>query len=231
MNISDKKYVLMGFGGHARVLLDAMLMMNWNIVGITDINLKKHGREIYGIPVIGDDKCIERYSTDEIYLVNGIGSVVLPRKRMDLYNKWVGLGYKFASVIHPSSIIARDVKIGKGTQIMAGVVIQTGTQIGANTIINTKASIDHDCKIGEHCHVAPGVVFSGCVEVADFCHIGTGAVIINGVKIEKGVLVAAGAAVVNDIAEGTAVKGVPARFFCLKERTSGYENGNSYNNN
>ena len=36
----------------------------------------------------------------------------------------------------------------KGTVVMDGVIINSGTKIGYFSIVNTKASIDHDCKIG-----------------------------------------------------------------------------------
>ena len=82
---------------------------------------------------------------------------------------------------------------------MAGCVIQTGTNIGANSIVNTRASIDHDCTIGETVHIAPGVTLSGNVRVGDRTHIGTGAVVIQGIAIDADSLVAAGAVVYRDL--------------------------------
>ncbi len=50
----------------------------------------------------------------------------------------------FASTIHPSAQIAKDVQIGKGVAIMAGVIVSSDTTVEDFTIINTKASIGHD---------------------------------------------------------------------------------------
>ena len=60
---------------------------------------------------------------------------------------------------------------------MAGCVDpDAAPSIGANSIVNTRASVDHDCRIGETVHIAPGVTLSGAVTIGDGTHIGTGAV-------------------------------------------------------
>jgi len=94
---------------------------------------------------------------------------------------------------------------------MAGSVIQPGSVIKKNTIINTKVSVDHDCIIGAHVHLAPGVTISGGVCVEDAVHIGTGALVIQGIHIGKKCLIGAGSLVLNNIKEGSTVFGLPAR--------------------
>ena len=94
---------------------------------------------------------------------------------------------------------------------MAGAVIQPGTRLGVNTIVNTRASIDHDCIIGDHVHIAPGAVLSGEVRVGNCSHIGCGATIVQGVKLGEATVIGAGAVVLKDVPDGTTVVGVPAR--------------------
>jgi len=94
---------------------------------------------------------------------------------------------------------------------MAGAVVQAGCRIGENVIVNTRASIDHDCDIEAHAHVAPGAVLSGCVHVGERAHIGAGATVIQGLTIGAGAIVGAGAVVVDGIPDGVTVVGVPAR--------------------
>jgi acetyltransferase-like isoleucine patch superfamily enzyme len=83
--------------------------------------------------------------------------------------------------------------------------------VGHNSIINTRASVDHDCVIGAHVHLAPGVTLSGGVTVGEGTHIGTGAVVIQGMTIGPRAIVGAGAVVVADVPAGAVVLGVPAR--------------------
>ena len=203
--------VILGAGGHSKVLIDALLMQKAKILGVTDYQSEKKGKLILGIEVIGDDCMILDYKTDAIYLVNGLGSVGIPTQRKHLFCKFTELGYKFVKVIHLSSAIANDAQIGIGTQIMAGAVVQAGCRIGDNSIINTKASVDHDCMISSHVHIAPGATLCGEVEVEECVHIGTGATVIQGIRIGKNSMIAAGAVVTQDVTSGATVMGVPAR--------------------
>lgn len=205
--------IILGAGGHAKVLIDALLSASAVIAGIVAPDLTLAGTNILGVPVLGGDDVVNEYPPSEIQLVNGLGSVGLPVNRQQLFEKFKGMGYKFATVIHPSAVIASGVILGEGAQVMAGVVIQPGSHIGINSIINTRASVDHDCTIGDHVHIAPGVTMSGGVTVGTCSHIGTGATVIQGLSIGNGCLVAAGAVVTKYIADGTMVRGVPAREF------------------
>ncbi|WP_034381993.1 acetyltransferase [Herbaspirillum sp. CF444] len=201
--------IILGAGGHARVLLSALAGMP--VLGLTDADPLKTGVLIAGIPVLGTDDVLKEHAVDSILLVNGIGSVGSSAGRRALFDRCKSAGYTFAQVCHPSAVVVAGVVLGEGAQIMAGVVLQTGCSIGENSIVNTGAIIDHDCRIGRHVHVAPGAVLSGGVEVGDNVHIGTGATLIQGVRIGEGSLVGAGAVVVRDVPPGTKVVGVPAK--------------------
>jgi UDP-perosamine 4-acetyltransferase len=205
--------IVLGAGGHAKVLIEALLQSGKVITGIVDPDPTLLGAEISGVPVLGGDEAVSAFPSSEIQLVNGLGSVGLPFKRQQLFERFKGLGYIFATVVHPSAVIASDVVPGEGAQIMAGAVIQPGSSIGINSIINTRASVDHDCIIGDHVHIAPGVTLSGGVSVETGSHIGTGATVIQGVSVGRGCLVAAGAVVTKVLVEGAKVRGVPAREF------------------
>lgn len=202
-----KPLIVIGCGDHAFVLTDILNLMQQSILGYIGDN---QVRSSLG-HILGNDKKVLEYKPDEIKLVNGIGSVASTKIREHAFRKFKKLGYTFESIIHPSAIIASNVVLEEGIQIMAGTVIQPGAVIGANSIINTKASVDHDCIIGKHVHVAPGVTLSGNVHVESCCHIGTGATVIQEIHIGKDALIGAGALVNKDVRKGAKVLGVPAR--------------------
>lgn len=206
----NKPIIIIGAGDHAKVLLDILLEQDVTVIGLTDKNISK-GNCIYGVSVIGDDSEILKYETDEIELVNGIGSVGNTLIRQKVFSSLKEKGYGFRSVIHESSIISKRTKLGEGVQLLAGTIVNTEAEIGDNTIINTKTSIDHGCVIGKHCHIAPGCSFSGCVRIGDCTHIGTGTSIIQGINIGKNVLIGAGSVVINDVSDHEKAFGVPAR--------------------
>lgn len=203
--------IIIGAGGHAKVLIDTLLMLDEKILGIVDEDEGKIGTEILDIPVIGNDSLISNYSVGEIVLVNGIGSIQYMNARKNVYDKFKNGGYSFLSIIHPSAIIGRQVTLEEGVQIMAGTIIQIGSYIGSNSIINTRVTIDHDCMIGKHVHIAPGTVLSGSVEIGEEVHIGTGSAVIQNIHIGSHSTIGAGSVVVKSMPENIVAWGVPAK--------------------
>lgn len=163
------------------------------------------------LPFLGDDRVIATFDPATVMLVNGIGSGGRSDKRKAIFLRFRASGYRFATVVHPSAVLATDVQLAEGAQVMAGAVIQPGCRLGENVIVNTGVLLDHDCEIGAHTHLAPGAVLSGDVRIGAGVFVGTGARVIQGIAIGTGAVVGAGAVVVCDVADDAVVVGVPAR--------------------
>jgi len=191
----SKPVILLGAGGHAAVVADALLASGGEIAGVVDPSYTPGDEWRYGLRVLGDDQCINDYAVDEIALVNGLGVLPGQNRRRALYQHWRGRGYAFTAVVHPAAIVGRQVTIGEGVQIMAGAVVNSGASLGPNTIINTRAVIEHDVAVGDHCHIAPGAVVCGDCRVQVDCFVGAGAVVIQGQILTPGTVVPAGACV------------------------------------
>lgn len=203
--------IVLGAGGHAAVLIEALLLAEKPVGDwVMDDDPALQGSRIDGRLVCGGDQVFTR-SNDSIQLANGVGSAALPHARESIYERFASKGYRFVDVVHPAAVISLSAELGQGVQVMAGAVVQARARIGANTILNTRCSVDHDCVIGDHTHLAPGVTLSGQVNIGKGCHLGTGAVVIQGVTIGEGAMIAAGAVVASDVAPGQTVMGVPAR--------------------
>jgi sugar O-acyltransferase (sialic acid O-acetyltransferase NeuD family) len=203
--------IILGTGGHAKVLIDALRRQSVAILGATDIDPGKAGQLFFGVRILGSDEVVAQYTSSVICLVNGVGSARSVVLRKELFLRFKNRGNSFANVVHPSAVIASDASLDEGAQIMAGAVLQAGCRIGANVIVNTRVAVDHDCHVGEHVHLAPGVTLSGGVVIGSDTHVGVGATIIQGIRIGSGCLIAAGAVVVRDVPDGATVMGVPAR--------------------
>lgn len=191
--LSKKKaIVLVGGGGHCKVVIDAIKSSNKFIIsGIADPNLPK-GKAILGIKVIGADNILPKIFKQGVKKAFiSIGSTGDCSVRREIYNNLKGIGFNMPVIIHPKSIIAKDVKIQEGTFVAAGAVINPGVKIGKNVIVNTSSSIDHDCLIGDFVHIAPGVTLSGGVRIGEGTHIGTGAVVIQYINIGKNCMIKA----------------------------------------
>ncbi len=214
--MSKKKIVLIGGGGHCKVVISILKKLdNFEIEGIVD-NYKA-GSLISGIKIIGTDNDLKDIHKSGInYALITVGSVRDNIKRYRLFNMAREIGYKFPSIISPEAIVDEIVRIDEGTVIMPGSIINIDSSIGKNCIINTGAIIEHDCKIGNHCHIAPGVHISGAVNISELSFIGIGATIIQGIKIGKNVTVGAGSVVIKDIPDNVIALGNPAKIVSNK---------------
>ena len=203
--------ILLGGGGHAKVLIDLInTSMQFEISGILDTQLEI-GKKVLNVPVLGDDDLLSGlYSKGIKNVCIAIGSVKDNARRRILFDKVKQMGFLVPYLLHPQTIISKNVHFSEGVQIMAGVNVQTDSLFKKNTIINTGAIIEHDCSIGSHAHICSGAVISGGCTVGDGAFIGAGATVMQGINIGQYVTVAAGAVVVKDVPDGSMVKGVPA---------------------
>jgi UDP-perosamine 4-acetyltransferase len=203
--------VILGGGGHARVVIDALRCAGHTIAGVIDPNQEVANSLPAGIAWLGKD--LSQARPGEVEVAIGVGSLDVGGKnpRPRLFNEAKSSGFRILSFRHPSAIVAADVSLGEGAQLMAGAILQPGVRLGVNCIVNSGASLDHDCRIGDHVHVAPGAVLSGKVDVGDGSHLGTGAVVIQSIRIGSEVMIAAGAIVTQDVPSMTRVAPGPQR--------------------
>lgn len=211
------KALLYGAGGHAKVIIDILEKEGrYEIAGIIDDNSKLQGKHLQGYKIIGGFEVLLSSDYQGCKLIIAIGE---NRVRKGLYERVKVLGYEFASAVHPSAQIAKDVSLGCGTVVMANAAINPGAVIGKQVIINTGATIDHDCVLGDFVHISPGAHLAGNVTVGELTHIGIGASVVPGVKIGRNSIIGAGAVVIDDIPDNVTAVGVPARV--IKEHGGG----------
>lgn len=138
----------------------------------------------------------------------GIGSNKI---RKILTNKLDNHNFKIKTLIHPSAIISKSVKIGRGTVIMPNVVVNAFANIGESVILNSSCTIEHECSIGDFSHISPNASLAGNVKVKDFTHIGIGTSIIQGIIIGSNCIIGAGAVVVKNVENNKKAFGNPCK--------------------
>lgn len=200
--------VLLGCGGHGRVLLDGAQMCGMTVHGILDPRLLA-GEHVMGVPVLGGDDWLESVPGSCAVIV-GIGAnPALAARRAAVAR--LASRHTVAGVRHPGAVLSRHATIDATAQVMAGVVLQAGAQVGPHVVLNTGARIDHDVLIESFAFIAPGAVLCGQVSVGEGAFIGAGAVLLPGVNVGAGAIVAAATLVRRNVAPGSKVAGVPAR--------------------
>lgn len=209
--MSERPVVVVGAGGHGKVVADALLAQGRTILGFVD-TMPKGASGLPGLDIIGSDDSLDPHGGYD--LVNGIGGTGARASR-DLRRRvqarLEALGFCFVGVRHPTAVVSPHAVIAEGAQLMPGALVQAGALIGTGAIINTGAIVEHGCRIGAFTHCASGAILCGDVEVGEGAHIGAGAVIRQGVRLEAGVVVGAGAVVLDAGAGEGILIGVPAR--------------------
>ncbi len=200
--------MVFGAGGHGKVVIDALELKGEYYVDCV-LDDKNKPDSFFDYPLLGSMKDLEKVIARGVR--HAIVAVGDPFVRDLNSKKLIAAGFQLIKVIHPESVISRNVKIGNGSVVFAKAVLNSGTSIGRNCIVNTGALIEHDNSIGDNVHVSPKAVLGGEVKVGDNTHIGIGAVVINGLSIGSNTIIGAGSVVTRDVPDNVIAYGIPAR--------------------
>lgn len=194
--------ILIGGGGHARVIIDCIYASGGAVAGILDDGMTA-GEEVLGVPVLGKTRDYEKFQEYQFMIAignNSLRSCIAESMRV-----------RWATAIHPSAVISPYAKLGEGTVVMANAVVNPGATVGRHCIVNTGAIVEHDCVLEDYVHISPAAALGGTVNVGEQTHIGIGACVRNNVSICKACAIGAGAVVVSDIPKPGVYGGIPAR--------------------
>jgi len=194
--------VLLGAGGHAKVLLATLEAAGREVLEVLDDDPARWGTSLLGRPISGPIDGNTLVPGHPAIL--GIGDNRVRQRLADLDLSW-------AEVAHPTATVHSSVVMECGSVVFAGAVVQPEVTIGHHVIVNTGATVDHDCRLGDFAHIAPGCHLAGQVQVGEGALLGIGAAIVPGVSIGAWATVGAGAVVLHDVTAGSVVAGAPAR--------------------
>lgn len=207
----DYNIIVLGAGGHAKVIADIIIKTKNKVIGFLDDNIQigtqiinYQDKEIKVIGKISDSMQLLK-ENENLKFIIGIGNNNIRRKLAENYK------LPYITLIHPSVNISIQTNIEAGSVIMANATINAGAKIGKQCIVNTGAVIEHDNVLEDYVHISPNVALGGTVKVGRCTHIGIGATVRNNINICENSIVGAGAVVVKNIEkEGTYI-GIPAK--------------------
>ena len=207
----DQRCVILGCGGHGRVVLDILMnSRTYDVAGFVDSNRKLIGRRIDGIEVLGHPGDLPdiRRKLGANRAIVAIGDNGVRRAFADRLDM---LGFELINAIHPSANLARNVTLGANIVVAAGALVSAHCQIGDSVILNTGCIVDHESLIGTATHICPGARLAGRVTVESGAFVGIGATVIQSVRVGYEAVVGAGAVVTEDVPPMSTVVGVPAK--------------------
>ncbi len=201
--MNSTKIVLIGAGGHAKVVAEAIMASGaYDIVAAIDKNKTTNSYLMNHIPIRSD--------TTGLTVGNFIVAIGDNQRRRQCFEEFVALGWSPKSIIHSQSIISASVSIGPGVFVGPGAIVHTEARIGANSIVNSGAVVEHDCLVGPHCHIAPGAILGGSVTLGAGAFIGLGSVILPLIEVGDWSVLGAGSTLVRHLESSKTAFGSPA---------------------
>lgn len=207
-----KKIIIIGTGGHAKVIIDILISQNkYSIVGLLD-DFKNVNEQIMGYPVLGGIKDFPKI-LDEHPITGTVVAIGDNFSRSQIVKKiqFDCPSITFINAIHHSASIAAQVSIEEGVVIMAGVTIGPFCTIGKHCILNTHSSLDHDSEMGDFSSLAPRVVTGGNCKIGTHSAVCIGTTITHNINIGAHTVIGAGSLVLENIEPYTIAYGTPAK--------------------
>ena len=201
------KIIVIGYSGHAYVLIEAAIKLKYQIEGY--LEKSKKIKNPYNLKYLGSEKdnFNESFYNNFLFCV-GIGDNKLRNKiSIELRKK----NCKLINIFHPNSSIFSETKFGTGIFVARNAVINPFCEIGNDVIINTSSTIDHECKISDGSHIAPGAVLLGNVKVGKKSFVGANTVVKEGVVIGDNVTIGAGSVILKNVENNSLYYGNPGK--------------------
>lgn len=221
-----RQLLIFGAGGFAREVLQVALdlafaeraddRIAWEPVGFAVDAAYANDKEVHGLPVLATETALCRYP--DAWVVVAVGAPALRRRVVNALHGRIGR--RWATLVHPSSWIGRQVQLGLGSVVCAGCQITTDIRIGEHAHVNLGCTIGHDTQLGSFVTLNPGVNVSGNVTLSEGVEVGTGSILIPHVNVGAWAIIGAGSVVTRTLQSDTTAVGAPAKV--IKSRPPGW---------
>ena len=210
---------IIGAGGHGREVADILRDQcdagtPLTPMGFIDQNRELHGKEIDGLPVLGDFSWFETGGRSRVEVICAVGLPQICRRLVQQARK---MGLNFVSAISPLAHISSRARLGDGVTIFPNVIVNTGAFVDSYSILNVGVVVSHDATVGTYCNINPGARLAGNTTINEGCYIGMGTSVIQGRTIGSWSIVGAGTVVISDLPENVTAVGVPAKTIKTRE--------------
>lgn len=208
-----KDIVLYGSGGMALEVVQLIEDINeiaptWNILGYIDDFRGAQGEDlpvINGYKILGTNNAVKDFDESVFWVI----AVSNPQAKKDIHDALDKYNLKYATLIHPTAKISKNVTIGAGTIIGYGCIISVAAALGYHVYLNMRSIIGHDAVIKDYSTCLINCIVAGNVFINECVLLGSNCVIKEKKKIGRNTKIGMGATVFFDVDDNVVVMNQP----------------------
>jgi len=203
-----KKLIVIGASGFSKTVIEVIESQNiYDILGF--INLESKPSKVLGYAYLGDLSILKDLK-ESTFVVVAIGTNWL-RKDVIVKVKAINPTIKFATIIHPTTVVSRSAEIGEGSVLCSNTYLGADTKLGKFNILYNGASIHHDSSTEAYCSIGPNSTIAGDSTIGERSAILMSSAVIHKTTIGKNVIVGSCSNVLDDIPNSKVAYGSPAK--------------------
>lgn len=198
-----KPLVIFGAGSLARVAYAYFDRDSEHVITACTVDAEHVASStLNGLPTVPFEDLERHYPPTECSLFVAVGYTQLNRRRAELFERGVELGYQLPTLVSSRAQCWGDLRIGRNCLVFDGVVIEPNVEVGDGVIAWSGSQISHDSSIGNHCFLGPNAVVLGNVSIGRRSFVGGNATIRDGIRIAEDCVIGAGTVIKKDTAPG-----------------------------
>lgn len=202
--------LLIGAGGHARACLDVIEQEGrFDVVGLIGVP-DEVGGSVLGYPVVGSNADLPAMAARVGAAFVSVGQIKSPQLRMELFDALERVGCVLPTIVSPRGYVSRHARVGAGTIVMHGAIVNAGVEVGRNCILNSLSLVEHDAVVSDHCHISTSAAVNSGVRIGAGTFLGSGAAVRQGITIGERCVIGMGQVVLADCRDGERVPRVRA---------------------
>jgi sugar O-acyltransferase (sialic acid O-acetyltransferase NeuD family) len=179
------------------------------VIGFLDDNQTMWGRTVDGLPVLGGTAAAAEHPSARLVICAGRG---VDRSAIATRLTEVGCTRDdYVSVIDPSAVVPSGCAIGRGSILLAGVVLTTNVEIGRHVVLMPNVTLTHDDLVESFATLCAGVALGGHAWIGEGAYLGMNASVREGIRVGKRAVLGMGAVLTQDLPAEETWVGVPAR--------------------
>lgn len=206
------KIIVLGAAGDGRVVADAVRQAQScaspvELVGFLDDG---HTTAVDDIPVLGGIRDWRLFDSS-VGFIAALHKIKKMPARSQLIDGLDIPGDRWATFVHPTATIAKNVDVGAGVFVGQNAVLQPGARVGRHVSIRAGANLGHDSRCEDFCYIGPNATLCGSAALLRGSHLGPNAVVTDGQSVGSFAVVGAGTVVTKKVPSYELHFGVPAR--------------------